>query len=248
VSTVNVYKGWPVEPLSEASPVRDCAPDASDKPETPTEKWNDRYARLKSGCERAVNCVYEKAALVLRPGVIIGPYEYIGRLPWWLRRIKRGGRLLAPGVPNRPIQPIDARDIANFILDALTASVSGTYNLAAPMGHSTFSEFLAMCCDATGSNAELVWVYDDFLISRGVTMWTELPLWRTYPGTWSVEAEHARRAGLRCRPLRETVMDTWTWLTNGGTPVDSFRASEIGMELEKEATLLAAWDAHRVLP
>jgi 2'-hydroxyisoflavone reductase len=247
VSTVNVYKGWPVDPLSEGSPIRDCEPDASDEPDSPSEKWNDQYARLKAGCERAVSCVYEDAALVLRPGVIIGPYEYIGRLPWWLRRLDRGGRVLAPGLPGRQIQPIDARDIAIFILDAVTLSVYGTYNLAAPMGHGTFSQFLAICRDATRSNAELVWVDDDFLTSRGVTMWTELPLWRTYVGTWSVDAEQARRVGLVCRPLRETVMDTWRWLTEGGTPVNSFRAREIGMHPEKEMALLAAWEAHRAL-
>lgn len=242
ISTVNVYEGWPVEPLTEDSVVRDCRADAT---EAPDERPGDRYARLKAGCERAVCDVYGEAALVLRPGVILGPREYIGRLPWWLRRLQRGGKVLAPGYPGRLIQPIDVRDVAVFTLDALVAAQSGTYNVTAPVGHSTFGEFVAACRDAVGSDAELVWVQDEFLHARGVEMWTELPLWRTYPGTWRIDSERARQAGLHCRPLTETVVDTWTWLAADGRVVDSARAAEIGMDPEREAALLKAWMSDR---
>ncbi|MGH8903967.1 MAG: NAD-dependent epimerase/dehydratase family protein [Egibacteraceae bacterium] len=246
VSTVNAYQGWPFEPLTEASAVRECAADASGIPASPDEDAGDRYGRLKAGCERAVMGVYGQKALVLRPGVIVGPHEYIGRLPWWLRRLRRGGKVLAPGDPDRQIQPVDARDVAGFTLMALAAGRSGTFNVTAPFGHSTFGELLNACRRTTGGSAELVWVEDNFVLNRGVRMWTELPLWRTYPGTWRIDGGRARDAGLTCRPLTQTVTDTWAWLAAGGSVVDSPRAAEIGIDPVKEAALLAAWAAHRV--
>jgi 2'-hydroxyisoflavone reductase len=240
VSTVNVYAGWPVEPLVEESQVRECASDATDAPD---ERAGDRYARLKAGCERAVVDVFGTAPLILRPGVIVGPYEYIGRLPWWLRRFQRGGQVLAPGDPGRLVQPIDSRDVVTFTLDALAAGRGGTFNLTAPVGHSTYGELLEACRAVTDSDAGLTWLDDDFLIGRGVEMWTELPLWRTYPGTWRVDSGRARRAGLICRPLEETIADTWAWLSADGTVVDSPRAAEIGIDPGKETALLAAWAA-----
>lgn len=236
VSTVNVYQGWPTDPLTDTSPVRPYHPEGPEDESGP-----DRYGRLKSGCEQAVTRVFGDAGLLFRPGVIIGPYEYVGRLPWWLRRVVRGGRVLAPGSPTWPIQPIDVRDVATFILDAVENGLGGSYNLAAPIGHSTFGEFLEACREVTGGGAEFVWVVDAFLVEQGVGMWTELPLWRPYAGTWHVDAARARAAGLRCRPLPETVTDTWEWLSRGEREVDNFRAAELGIDPERERRVLTAW-------
>lgn len=245
VSSVNAYQGWPIEPLTEASPVRECAPDATDEG---LDAGADRYGRLKAGCENAVASVFRDRALVLRPGVILGPYESVGRVPWWLGRIARGGRVLAPGFPERPIQPIDVRDVAAFTIDALGSGLSGAVNVAAPAGHSTFGEFLAACVEATGSGAELEWVDDDFLLAQGVRMWTELPLWRASPGTWQVDASRALAAGLRARPLPETVADTWAWMRSGGAALDHTRQAQLGIDPRVEQKILADWDGHEGVP
>lgn len=238
ISTVNVYEGWPVDPLTETSALRECAANAT---EAPDERWGDRYGRLKAGCEHAVEKAFGDRAVILRPGVILGRYEYIGRLPWWLRRFERDGHVLAPGSPNRGIQPIDARDVATFALHEAANGPTGTYNITAPYDHATYGEMLTACAHATGSNTEIIWVDDEFLIDHDVAMWTELPLWRTYEGTWHIDSTRAQTAGLTCRPITDTVEDTWTWLTTDGRAVDSHRASELGITPEKEERLLAAW-------
>jgi 2'-hydroxyisoflavone reductase len=143
-----------------------------------------QYGSYKAGAERAVMEVFADGALVLRPGVILGPHENVGRLTWWLRRLARGGRVLAPGDPNRPIQPIDVRDVARFTLDLAKAGHAGVLNVAAPMGHAAFGAMLAQCAHVTGSESEFVWVNDGFLVEHGVRQWTEIPLWRVHPGTW----------------------------------------------------------------
>lgn len=177
----------------------------------------------------------------MRPGVILGPHETVGRLPWWLLRMARGGRVLAPGQPSRAIQPIDVRDVAGFVLDSLESQRAGTFNLTAPMGRDTFGGLLSACMEATGANADLVWVDDCALVKAGVRQWTELPLWRTSPGTWAVSSQRTFDAGLSCRPLAATVRDTWAWLQAGGVAAADERLSEHGIDPVKERELLDAW-------
>jgi nucleoside-diphosphate-sugar epimerase len=238
VSTVSVYSEWPNRGVGEASPIRECAPDAGPGPAG----VYGTYGTLKAGCERAVHEWFGGRDVVLRPGVILGPHENIGRLPWWLHRTHRGGRVLAPGPPDRTIQPVDVRDVAAFALSCLETGTTGTFNVAAPRGRATYGDLLRTCVEVTGSDAELVWVAEGFLAERGVRQWTELPIWRIAPGTWEVTAERAAAAGLVCRPLIETVRDTWRWLSAGGTPVEHIRKGEHGIDPKKEGDLLSAWE------
>lgn len=243
VSSVSVYSGWPIEPLTEHSQILDCPADAgpdfgSDDPRG----YPTRYGFQKAGCERAVVEVFGGRAALLRPGVILGPWEYVGRLPWWLDRFVRGGEVLAPGSPDRAIQPIDVRDVAGFALDGAAGDFSGAFNLTAPEpSATTFGSMLQSCASVTGSDATVTWADEQFLIEAGVRQWTELPLWRTHAGAWSVSGERAKSAGLRTRPLPETVRDTWQWIVDGGRAVDSDRAGEIGIPPDKEAAILRGW-------
>ncbi|MEU1735701.1 NAD-dependent epimerase/dehydratase family protein [Streptosporangium sp. NPDC020145] len=241
VSTVNVYKGWPTTPLTDASPLRKYT---SEGPEG--ESGPDAYGREKVGCEQAVTAVFGERATVLRPSVILGPHEYVGRLPWWLSRIRAGGRVLAPGTATWKIQPIDVRDVAAFALGCAERRLSGPYNVAAPIGHATFGEFLTACREATSSTAELVWVDGSFLRRYGVREWTELPIWREHEGAWRVDASRAHAAGLTCRSIEETVTDTWRWLQTGVT-VSSARSAELGISVERETAILTAWDNRTVV-
>jgi nucleoside-diphosphate-sugar epimerase len=239
MSTVSVYPDWPWRPVIETSPIHECSPSAT-RDDAPTSR-SKAYGILKAGCERAVTEGFGPRTTILRPGVVLGPRETIGRLPWWLRRMVQGGDVLAPGPAKRRVQPVDVRDVAAFALDLIHGRAFGTFNVAAPVGHSTYGAFLQSCIAATGGTANLVWVGDQFLIDHDVHQWTELPLWRTYPGTWNVDAARARKLGLRSRPLQETVLDTWEWLAAGGRAVDHQRQTEQGIAPDKEQRLLALW-------
>jgi nucleoside-diphosphate-sugar epimerase len=240
MSTVSVYRGWPVEPLSERSEVLYCPADAGPEYGEDVEDGPTRYGYQKSGCELAVTQTYgADRSAVLRPGVVLGPQEYVGRLPWWLRRVASGGRVLAPGSPGRSIQPVDVRDLAAFALLAAEQDVSGAFNVAAPIGRETFGGMLRACAEVTGSGAEFVWVPDAQLVARGVRQWSELPLWRTFPGVWNVDPGAALAAGLSCRPLAVTVADTWSWFQHSGEALGDERAAEIGMTRERERQILS---------
>jgi 2'-hydroxyisoflavone reductase len=240
LSTVSVYEDWPQSPLSEQSRVLACPPDAdaeygpSDVEDGPT-----RYGRLKAGCENAARIAMgSERVAVLRPGVILGPGEYVGRLPWWLHRIAAGGRVLAPGSPDRTIQPVDVRDLADFVVRLVVDQASGVFNVTAPIGERTFGGLLAACAEATGSDPDLVWVSDEQLLSLGVRQWSELPLWRTFEGVWRVDAAAAVAAGLTCRPLLETAAATWEWMATTTLGV-SDRSLEIGLDRFREEQILA---------
>ncbi|GHB14453.1 reductase [Streptomyces tendae] len=244
VSTVNAYRGWPNHPLTEDSEVLDGPPDSDVDYGRLPDDWDGPdwyYGRQKAGAERATTAAFgEDRAVILRPGVILGPGEYVGRLPWWLNRAARGGRMLAPGAPDKPIQPIDVRDVASFALHQATADTGGAYNCVAPTGRNAMSDLLTACVLVTGGDAQLAWAPDKVLLDQGVKQWTELPLWRTHAGVWKIESTRAQAAGLVCRPLADTVADTWTWLRDGGMPVEHPRWAEHGITPEKEAVILAA--------
>ena len=249
LSTVNVYTGWPNEPLDDESELFACPPDA-DETFGADLGYAGQYGALKAGCERAVVAALgAERSTVLRPGVILGPGEYVGRLSWWLRRAARGGQLLAPGPPTRSIQPIDVRDVAQFALHCATARIAGAYNVTAPLDHATFADLIDGCVAETKASAEPIWVDPDWLIRQGVEQWTELPLWRTHAGVWAVDSRRTFAAGLRCRPLRDAVADTWTWMNSGGTAItgegEAGRAADHGLTAHREAELLLAWQQAR---
>ncbi|MGX1541135.1 NAD-dependent epimerase/dehydratase family protein [Streptomyces adustus] len=240
ISTVSVYAGWPHQPLDDDSPLLVCPPDADESfGYTGTDGSPTKYGFQKAGGERAVSEIFGDASVFLRPGVILGPGEYVGRLPWWLERAARGGRILAPAPAEQRIQPVDVRDVAAFALDQAAASDCGGFNVAHPEGIS-FGDFLDACLAETGGAGAPAWVDPAVLLEQGVKQWTELPLWRTHAGVWAVDSVRAVAAGLACRPIVETVRDTWRWWAADGRPVDHPRWAEHGIAPEKEAKILAS--------
>jgi nucleoside-diphosphate-sugar epimerase len=220
VSSINVYPGWPEQPVDEDSPVWESG---------------DDYGPQKAAAERFADAA-------VRAGLICGPHDNVFRLPWWVRRIAQGGRVPAPGDPERTVQLIDARDLAAWMLDLGEQRTAGAFNGTAPRGRTTMREVLEAVVDATGSDAELVWIPDERLLEAGVEPWTELPLWLPEAGTWDVGTERAQAAGLRCRPVAETVADVWAWLRDGGeSELDEWRSEHRPppMSVDREAELLA---------
>jgi nucleoside-diphosphate-sugar epimerase len=229
VSSCNVYPAWPAEPVDEDSPVWETG---------------DDYGAQKAASERAAEAALPGRVASVRAGLICGPHDNVFRLPWWVRRIAQGGRVPAPGDPERTVQLIDARDLAAWMLDLGEQRVAGAFNGTAPAGQTTMGEVLEAVVAATGSGAELAWVPDERLVDAGVEPWTELPLWLPvgeFPGAWEVGTERAQASGLRCRPVAETVADVWSWLRDGGEEeLDEWRSEHrpLPMSSAREAELI----------
>src|SRR5579875_2597049 len=245
VSSLSVYSARPKEPVTEDSATHDCPPGAQGDVDSLG------YGPLKSGSERAVMAGFPGRHLIVRPGLIAGPHDDVGRLPWWLARLARGGRVLAPGDPGRPVRLTDARDLAAWVLDSSRRGITGAVNVPGP-SDCTFGQLIDACLTATRTPSapptELVWTPDDVLLSAGVRPYTELPMWAPdipeLAGTWAASGDRARLAGMRYRPLADTVSDTWAWLSGraatAAEPVGKFaQRAGIGMDPAREQTILA---------
>jgi 2'-hydroxyisoflavone reductase len=233
VSSISAY----ADPLTVGQD--ETAPVATIDDPTTEEVTNDSYGALKVLAEEEVRRVYGDAALVLRPGFICGPYDSADRMPFWLRRVARGGDVLAPESPDAAVQLIDARDIARFALAAAEAGRGGTFNLCAPPEPYRFGDLLEAAARVVGQpEVRFTWAPAAFLVERGLDQWEALPWWSppAEVGISRVDASRAFAAGLRFRPVEDSLRDCWAWdRARGDVPL---RDGE-GLPPEREAELLA---------
>lgn len=210
ISSVSVYPDWLNVGAAESMRVK-----------SPGEAGPDDgggYGERKAGCEHVVYEAFADRALILRPGLIVGPHENIGRLPFWLHAASHWDTVVAPAPADRTIQLIDARDLAAGGLGLAETQAGGVLNVTAPEGEQTFRELIAACLAVTDSDADVRWVDDAALEGAGVEMWTDLPLWAPirHAGVWAVDTSRAQEAGFVSRPLADTVADTWEWFRTVG--------------------------------
>ncbi len=240
VSTVSVYAD-PSGPLTESSPVHE--PPAAEV----TEVAGELYGPQKVGAERALRAVRGESALIVRAGLLVGPHDPTDRFTHWATRFMRPGPVLAPDVADRPVQVLDARDLAAWMLHAAEAGVTGTMNAAGARGI-TFGDMLSVCAAAAGTTtADVRWIDEQRLLDAGVQPWTEVPLW--LPTAWGaaglmdVSVNRAAAVGLRARPLADTAHDTLAWATVDAQRVaadDGTGARSAVLTPDREAELLAA--------
>ncbi|GHG52701.1 reductase [Streptomyces griseocarneus] len=233
ISSRSVYSSPRHPGLAESAPVVDASPDAGQV----------AYAEDKRGGELAALDAFGDRALLVRAGLILGPGENIGRLPWWLQRTARGGPVLAPGPRDLPLQYIDVRDLAIWTLDAAERRLSGPYDLVSRSGHATMAALLEACARTTGAGAELRWTAPEAILEAGITPWNQLPVWvppgDLHEAVHQGDVEKAFAAGLRCRPVEETVADTWSWLQSlGGVAPQRPDRDPVGLDPDTEAKLL----------
>ncbi|MGW5862591.1 NAD-dependent epimerase/dehydratase family protein [Streptomyces sp. NPDC055239] len=235
VSSVSVYE-WPIaagsdesHSLVEGDPDADAVAYAEDK------RGGELAAVAEFGAQRT---------LLARAGLILGPNENIGRLPWWLNRVARGGPVLAPGPRELGLQYIDARDLAEWVLDAALAGLHGPYNIVSPIAHTTMEEFLEACVAVAGAaDTELRWTETSVIAEHDIGPWMELPVWappgEMHDSMHRTSTQKAVAAGLRARPVADTVADTWAWLQSiGGQAPQRPDRPVVGLAPEKEAKAL----------
>ncbi|WP_192814589.1 NAD-dependent epimerase/dehydratase family protein [Streptomyces griseoaurantiacus] len=236
VSSVSVYDRPRQDGFTEEAPVVAGADPGAGRTD---------YARDKRGGElAAVESFGPDGALLVRAGLILGPHENIGRLPWWLHRVARGGDVLAPGPRELAVPYVDARDLAAWVLSAVERGSSGPYNVAGTPGRATMGELLDACVRVTGGAARLRWTPPATILAAGIEPWTQLPVWvprgtELETAVYGMDVSRAVREGLRHRPAEETVADTWAWLRtlDGPAPLRADRPG-VGVDPAVEAKVL----------
>ena len=231
VSTESVYAEMVGRAVTEDSPLAPM-PD-----ETTEEITEESYGPLKVLCEREIEQGFGERALIIRPGFVVGPQDHTDRFTYWVRRMARGGEVLAPGDPRRLLQVIDARDLGAWMTSMLEDEQSGVYNANGPA--LPFEDILSTCEQVTGGDARVEWVSEDFLSAEGVGE-EELPLWVPSEGgrrgDLVADSSKATTAGLEYRLLTATVADTLKW----DLERPSSEARE-GLDPDRERELLERW-------
>jgi len=250
VSSISVYDDFTRAPIAETAAASALTDEQRTKVESidrseprNTPAFLELYGPLKAECERVVEQVFAGRAAIVRPGLIVGPYDTMDRFPYWIARVAAGSDVLAPGRPERPVQVIDARDMAGWMLTLGERRVAGTFNATGPNRPLTMSDLLEACRQAAGSDARWVWVDEAFLLEQKVGAWEEMPMWipeRTADAPIGILQADIRRsvaAGLTFRPLLDTARDTLAWERT--RPADRERRS--GLPRARETELLRAW-------
>jgi 2'-hydroxyisoflavone reductase len=235
ISSVSVYENFRKIGIDESYPVGKI------EDETVEEITEETYGPLKALCEKAVQDTFGgDRALIIRPGLIVGPHDPTDRFTYWLVRVARGGDVLAPQKPEAAIQVVDVRDLSEFILKLIEENASGVYNATGPDYELTIGKLLEVSKQVSDSEANIRWGSLEFLKQHKVEPWSDMPTWipddEEGLGFSRIDVSKAIAAGLKFRPLEETVRDTLAWAQT--RPADhKWRA---GLTAEREAQVLAA--------
>jgi 2'-hydroxyisoflavone reductase len=202
VSVPGIDENYPLATLTSEQIEQANAVDTKGQP-----SYGSLYGGLKALCEQAAEEIMPERVLILRPGLIVGPYDYSDRFTYWVVRTAAGGRVLAPGRPERFIQFIDARDLAEWAIRMIERDAAGTYNAHGQPHLFTMQRLLEECKLLSKSDAEFIWAREEFLLQEGVAAWSEMPLWLPeeaaphLKGFMFISPDKAMAAGLNFRQL-----------------------------------------------
>lgn len=242
ISTVSVYKDFGERPCSEESDVHEISLEEAERLTRGTAGpvYNEHYGALKARAEIEAEKHMPGRILHVRPGLVVGPHDYSDRFSYWVGRLNEGGDVLAPGKPQRPVQFIDVRDLADWIVEKTEERVTGVFNVTGAERHITMGELLDTCKQVSGSKALLHWLDEEFLLSQGVAPWSDLPLWLPEANNAAAEinVDRALESGLTYRSIDTTVQDTLMWLKLRDPSVEW----KAGLQKDKEKKLLNKTD------
>ncbi len=202
------------------------------------------YGPLKVATENEARKAFGQNAIIVRPGLIIGPGDETGRFLYWPLRLRKGGDVLAPGDGSDPLQYIDVRDLAEWTVRLVEGeNTGGTYNAFGPKKPQITKQVLEAIKKAAKTPSRLVWIPTADWEKEEVAAWGDLPLW--VPGQGATAGFHTRdnrRAvarGLTFRSMEDITAASLAWYDS--LPAEQKQKVVGGLSAEREAELLAKY-------
>jgi 2'-hydroxyisoflavone reductase len=156
--------------------------------------------------------------------------------------------MLAPGTPRDPIQIIDVRDLASWMMQLVIHRTRGYFNAVSAPRALTMGDLITASVQASPeTHTSVTWVPEDFLAAHWKAEELDLPPWGPLQGDEAAasltSSAAAQRTGLTCRPLEVTVRDTLVWFQS--LPLERQAKLRAGLDPQKEADTLRAWHLSR---
>ncbi|MDX9910679.1 MAG: NAD-dependent epimerase/dehydratase family protein [Phycisphaerales bacterium] len=239
VSSISAFAQNDIIGMDESAPVGTL-----DEPER--EEFGDdfsRYGPAKAACESAAEAALPGRAINVRPGYIVGPRDTSRRWIYWPARVARGGAMVVPGTPNDPVQIIDVRDLAEFLVKLLEDRARGVFNATGPAGGMTMIDMIAGCNEGLGANASPAWIPAEFLGEQGLDP-SRFPIWIPPEGETAgfhrINVKKAIAAGLTFRPVSDTARATMDWLKNYPADMQERLVPPLPTQ-DQEDAIIKAW-------
>jgi 2'-hydroxyisoflavone reductase len=239
ISSISAYAGY-ATPNDEHSPLGKLDDPNVDK------VTNDSYGPMKALCEQYSAAAFKDRVSIVRPGYIVGPLDASDRFTYWPVRASKGGEMLAPGSPGDPIQVIDVRDLAAFMMKLVESRTNGTFNADSAPRALTMGQLVnASVAASPNAGTKAVWVSEDYLAAHWKPDDMDIPPWSPTKGDTAgfslTSTAAAQKAGLRSRPLEVTVRDTLAWFQT--LPAERQAKLKAGLDPAREADTLKTWHA-----
>jgi 2'-hydroxyisoflavone reductase len=237
ISTVSVYQDFKKIGITEEYPVAKLADETTEKVD------NETYGGLKALCEQKAIEYFPNRNLIIRPGLIVGPFDPTDRFTYWVMRFHKGGSVLVPSQPDFPVQFIDGRDLAEFALNNVEKKTNGIFNAVGPETTTTFREMISEIQTICKKKCKFIKADEKFLLDNKVTPFLNLPLWlpqtEEFIGLEQINGEKAIQAGMKFRSMREIIEDILAWRTTKPEPM------KVGLSPEREEELIRKWKDER---
>ena len=170
----------------------------------------ENFGGGKALCEKAAEAAMPGRVTNIRPGYIVGARDTSGRFIYWPVRASMGGEMVVPGRAEDPIQIIDVRDLADWVVHCIEENTTGVYNATGPAKELSMKGMLQETRKGTGAEVAFTWIDYSFLVEHGVE--GQFPLYA--PPTGETAGFHrcnisrALGKGLKFRPVEDTAKAT----------------------------------------
>lgn len=249
ISTISVYSDNSKPGMDESGPLAkyEGADAMKETRDTLIASKFALYGPLKVLSEQEAEKWFPGKALIIRPGLIVGPGDESDRFTYWPVRLDRGGEILAPGDHTDPVQFIDARDLAEWTIRMVEQGTVGTFNATGPKSKLTMGGMLDGIKKVTKVDSKFTWVDADFLAAQKVSPWSDMPVWVPLRGDErgfsEVNINKALSKGLTFRTVPDTAQATLDWFRK--QPAARQSKLRAGITAGREAEVLAAWHAKK---